>query len=216
MARLTSGRTAIALAVALTFTACGGGDDDADGDGVVSPPTPLAEAASTPAASSATAIDDDDVDDVDDSVPAEECNDLSPADISTAAGGAPFDTVNDVSIDTERSCLFTAQTQIYGVTVSIEATETFLAGDLVGLGSTEMNSMLEQLHTMTLSESQAVPLTVAGSEGVLLTGPAMTGGATASAAIVVDGEVVQVTADGEALGDLAAVTTAVLEAALSA
>lgn len=217
----TAGRAAIILAAALSLAACGGGGEDPGDDGAATSAPAPEQAATSADAPTTEAPDDgetdatDATDDATEDETTEDCNDLSPADISAAAGGVAFDTVDDVSVDADSSCLFGAATQVYGVTVSEESTETFLAGDLVGLGAAETNAVLEQLHTMTLSNAQAAPLTVAGGEGVLITGEAMTGGATATAAVVVGGEVVQVTASGEALGDLAAVVTAVLETAVS-
>lgn len=212
----TAGRAAIILAAALSLAACGGGGEDPGDDGAATS-APAPEQAATSADAPTTEAPDDgetDATDAEDET-TEDCNDLSPADVSAAAGGVAFDTVDDDSVDADSSCLFGAAAQVYGVTVSEESTETFLAGDLAGLGAAEANAVLEQLHTMTLSNAQTTPLTVTGGEGVLITGEAMTGGATATAAVVVDGEVVQVTASGEALGDLAAVVTAVLEAAVS-
>ena len=64
--------------------------------------------------------------------PSPECNGLSAAEVSAAAGGA-FDTAEDASAGSDVSCLFSSSTTGDSVVVLTESTATYLGGALNGL-----------------------------------------------------------------------------------
>lgn len=127
----------------------------------------------------------------------EECGGLSAADVGAAVGSGDFTSADDIASDGEVNCLFGNPTAVYGVTVQSESSSTYLAGDLDGVSGEDALSALEKSLTFAFGDDATVArLTVEGNDAVLVTGTAMTGGATGTIGAVVDGNVVIVSADG--------------------
>jgi hypothetical protein len=149
------------------------------------------------------------------------CGDLSAADVGGAVG-AEFDSADDISIDTDVSCLFSSSMDIDGVTVMTQSVDTYLGGMLAGLPVEEALAQLESAQSTFLDEGYVVEqATIGGSPAIVITGTnAMLTTPTGYASTVIDGVVIEVTLDGLNLSPDAAglgpLASAVLELAVGA
>lgn len=229
-----------ALALPLAALAACGGDDSSDATTTVAATATTAPAAGADTTTAATTTDDSAPDDTPADTAASvtvtvatvtedtaagdggdaACGGLSAADVSTAAGGVPFDVASDTSVDEDTSCVFTSATGTYGISVSSEGTATYLGGELDGLDEAAALAQLGEAQQLVLEDGATVnTITLAGHQVVTVAGTNATGGApSGTAATVVDGTVTVVTADGSTLGadgaQLAAVAANVLTAAI--
>lgn len=202
--------------LAVTASACG---SDSDSDAATTE-APTAEA-TTPVVTNApadTSPAGTSPDTVDASSP--ECNGLSAAEVGAAAGGA-FDSADDVSVDADHSCLFSDSMTGDGVVLLRQGADTYLAGSLDGAPIDEALTTLEASYTTVMDEPTASRPTIGGSPAVVVAGTSSIAGTpVAYAATVVDGEVIEVSADGAGLAADAAgfvpIVTAVLELAVAA
>jgi hypothetical protein len=213
-------RSALApLAVGLllvTASACGSDDDGASGDttapaesvAVADPPVDTgatdtsADTTPTDAAATGSVPTDSGAGGGDTSAT---CGGLSAADVG-AAVGAEFDSADDISIDTDETCLFSSSTATDGVTIVTQSADTYLGGMLAGLPVEEALTQLESAQSIVLEDGYTVErTTVGGSPAVVITGTnAMVTIPTGYASTVVDGVVIEVTLDGAALAPDAA------------
>lgn len=207
------------LAVGLllvTASACGSDDDGASADtttpadsvAVADPPVDTGATATsadtTPADAAATESVPTDGDDGGGDTSAT-CGGLSAADVGTAVG-AEFDSADDISIDTDETCLFSSSTATDGVTIVTQSADTYLGGMLTGLPVEEALAQLESAQSIVLEDGYTVErTTIGGSPAVVITGTnAMVTIPTGYASTVVDGVVIEVTLDGAALAPDAA------------
>lgn len=224
-----------ALALPLATLAACGGDDSGDATTTVAATATTAPAAGSDTSTAAT-TDDTAPDDTAASVTVTvatvtedtagnggdaACGGLSAADVSTAAGGVPFDVASDTSVDQDTSCVFSSASGDYGIAVSSEGTATYLGGALEGLDEAGAIEQLGEAQQLVLEDGATVnTITLAGHQVVMVAGTSSTGGAASgSAATVVDGTVTVVTANGILLGadgaQLASVAANVLAAAIA-
>ena len=213
----------------LVLSACGSDSGTADS----APPTDALVADAAPAvtepAGDTTMPVDDKVATTDDGGgddgggdASETCGGLSASDVGAASGTGDIDSADDVSIDTDVSCLFSNEMTGFGVTVATQATSDYLGGELDGVTIDEALAELESTETTFLADgATATRVTVGGSPAVVVTGAdSLLADPRAFAGTVVDGVIIQVTASGgdspEQNADLASVVTGVLELALAA
>jgi hypothetical protein len=149
------------------------------------------------------------------------CGDLSASDVSAASGSGDIDSADDVSIDTDVTCLFSNQMTGFGVTVTTQATRDYLGGELDGVTIDEALAALESTAYASLQDgATATRVTAGGSPTVVVTGAdSLLADPRAFAATVVNGVIIQVSAGGgdspDQNADLASVVTAVLELAVA-
>ena len=208
----------------LALSACGSDSGTADNASPTDAPVAEAAPSDTEPVSDATMPVDDDGATADDGGgdTSATCGGLSASDVGAASGTGDIDSADDVSVDTDVSCLFSNAMTGFGVTVATQATSDYLGGELDGVTIDEALAQLESTETLVLEDgATATRVTVGGSPTVVVTGAdSLLADPRAFAATVVDGVIIQVTASGgdspEQNADLASVVTAVLELAVTA
>ena len=212
----------------VTVSACGsdsdtGSDDTAVTDDSVAVADPPVDTSVADTAAAGTAVTE--------STPADDtegggdasaiCGDLSAADVG-AAVGAEFDSADDVSVDTDESCLFSNSMATDGVTVLTESADTYLGGMLAGLPPEEALAQLESAQSIVLEDGYVVEqTTIGGFPAITITGTnAMVAIPSGYASTIVDGVVIEVSLDGPSLSPdsagLGPLAAAVLELAVAA
>lgn len=139
------------------------------------------------------------------------CDDAGAAAVSAAIGTVTLDTADDVSVDTDQTCLYSNSTSVSAVTLSTESTSSLLGGDLEGVPLDEALTTLGSTQTLFLDDgATSEQITIGDVPAVVVTGTSISAGPVGYAATVVDGTVIEVdvsgtdiAADAEGLGSAA-------------
>lgn len=154
----------------------------------------------------------------DDATEGTTCNGLTVAAVNGVLNGVTVESAIDTTIDDptgESSCIFGTTTTIDTIAVDRYPLDTYLGGELAGLGDAEVLDAVAEGHVMAQTEVESTDNVIGRLNVRTLTGTDLTGGANALSYTVQDGVLVAVSVAGPAFADsLADTSTAVLELAL--
>lgn len=154
----------------------------------------------------------------DDATEGTTCNGLTVAGVNAVLDGVTLESAIDTTIDDstgESSCIFGTTTTIDTIAVDRYPLDSYLGGELAGMGDTEVLDAVAESHVMSQTEVESADNAVGRLTARTLTGTDLSGGANALSYTVQDGTLVAVSVSGPAFADsLADTSLAVLELAL--
>lgn len=129
------------------------------------------------------------------------CGGITGTEMTAAVGAGDFDSVDDLSMTTETTCVFSNSTSTYAVSVARHPTSSYMAGDLDGLAESEALDRLATLLTAPMDEGATVTRATDGDhEMIVVTGiDSIVGAAAGAGAVVADGTVIVVDMGGTEL-----------------